>query len=361
MKKTIALLVGLLASVQLSQAQSVMDLAASAQCDAQDNILKPIIKSSEHEKRGVKASTWVRLAEAYANHTTACGKDSTSAIKAWDALKKAKELDSDGASAADIDALMHGELMYSAIMNQGVAHYNVNNLETAAKLFMIGTVVDPKDTLASFYAGIVSNQLEDYDNAEKAFKGYIETAGGRDPASYYTISQIRKEKGDLEGAIEWLKKGVADTDNKDLRGELINTYIQNDRLKEAIADLEKLVQMDANNSNTWLNLGLLYDNNDQKDKAMEAYMKALALEPDNFDANFSIGVLHFNEAVKIKNEVDAMDMKTYQAKGKEIETKACEKFNMAKPYFEKCESVRPGDEDVKASLENLGRVLAQCK
>ena len=361
MKKTVALIIGLFAISQVTYAQSVMDMAANAQCETQDNILKPIIKSSEHPKRGLKPNTWIRLAEAYANHTTACGKDSTSAIKAWEAVQKAKELDTDGADASEIDALMHGELMYSAVMNQGVAHYNVNNLEEAAELFLIATEVQPTDTLASFYAGIVSNQIEDYDNAAKAFQSYIEKANGRDPASYYTLSQIAKNKGDIKGAIEWLKRGVKDTDNKDLRGELVNTYIQNDMMDEAIKDLEHLVTIDAENSNTWLNLGLLYDNNNQKEKAMDAYLRSLALDPSNFDANFSVGVLHFNSAVKIKQEVDAMDMKTYQEKGKAIEEQACSEFTKSKPYFEKCEEERPGDKDVQESLANLEKVLAQCK
>lgn len=359
MKKVVLGLAFMTASY-FSIGQGVLDLAADAQCESQENILKPIIKSSEHPKRGIKATTWVRLSEAYANYTTACGRDSTSALKAWDAINKAKELDTDGKSSDEIESIMHGELMYSAIMNQGVAHYNVNNLETASKFFHIGYEVIPTDTLATFYAGIVSNQLGDTEMAKKAFKQYIEVAGGKDPASFYTLSQIAKSEDDVDTAISWLKKGVAATDDKDLRGELVNTYIQNDRLDAAISDLKALIETDPTNANTLLNLGLLYDNQGKQDLAMETYKKVLEIDPDNYDTNFSIAVLHFNEAVKIKKEVDAMDMKTYQAKGKEIEQLACSKFADAKPYFDKCLEVRPGEEEVVENLKNLNRVLGQC-
>lgn len=359
--KKIVFALSFLVTAQLVQAQSVLDMANDAQCQTQENILKPMLKSSEHAKRSLKPTTWIRLSEGYANYTTACGKDSTSAKKAWNAIHKAQELDTDGEYAEDIKAVMNGELMYSAVMNQGVAHYNVGSLENAAELFLIGMEVDPADTLSSFYAGIVSNQLENYEDATKAFTQYIEVANGRDPASYYTLSNIEKAKDNLEGSIKWLKKGVEDTGDKDIQGELINTYIKNEMLDEAVVDMESLVASDPSNSNNLLNLGILYDNQGKKEKALEVYSKVLELEPDNYDCNFNLAVFYFNSAVEIKKEVDAMDMKTYQKEGAAIEAKACEKFKEAKPYFDACDRIKPGNEEVKRELTNLNNVLAQCK
>jgi tetratricopeptide (TPR) repeat protein len=344
--------------------QSVLDLANDAQCTAQENILKPIIKSSEHDKRGLKASTWVRLSEAYANYTTSCGRDSTSATKAWEALKKAKELDTDGSSAADIENLIHAEptsLMYSAVMNQGVAYYNVGNLEKAVELFQIGMEVDPDDTLSTFYSGIVSNQLENFDDAVKAFTQYVDIAKGKDVSAFYTLSVIATKNEDIEGSINWLKRGVEVTGDKDLQGELINTYIRNNMLGKATEDMEKLVETDPTNTNNLLNLGILYDNENKKGKALEIYKQVLEIDPNNYDCNYNLAVFYFNDAVKVKGKVDAMDIKTYQKEGAAIEAEVCERFNKSKPYFLKCNEVKPNSDDVVQNLSTLEKVLSQCK
>ncbi|AWV96863.1 tetratricopeptide repeat protein [Arcticibacterium luteifluviistationis] len=359
--KKIVFALSFLVTAQLSQAQSVLDMANDAQCQTQENLLKPMIKSSEHAKRSLKPTTWIRLSEGYANYTTACGKDSTSAKQAWSAIHKAQELDTDGEYTDDIKAVMNGDLMYSAVMNQGVAHYNVGSLEKAVELFLIGMEVQPTDTLSSFYAGIVSNQLGNFDDASKAFQQYIEVANGRDAVSYYTLSTIAKEKGNLEESIKWLKKGVEDTGDKDIQGELINTYISNEMLDEAVGDMESLVASDPTNSNNLLNLGILYDNQGKKQKALDIYSKVLEMDPDNYDCNFNLAVFYFNDAVEIKKEVDAMDMKTYQKEGAAIEAKACAAFIKSKPYFEACDRIRPGTPDIVEPLNNLKNVLVQCK
>lgn len=96
--------------------------------------------------------------------------------------------------------------------------------------------------------------------------------------------------------------------------------------------------------------------NDTRGQALKYYKQAIELDPNNYDVNFNLGVMNFNEAVVIKKEVDAMDMNTYKVKGKVIEDLANEKFKQALPYFEKAWSMKKED-DLKASLRSLYQVL----
>ncbi|MFT4739632.1 MAG: tetratricopeptide (TPR) repeat protein [Marivirga sp.] len=362
MKKVVVTLAFLITG-HLAFSQSVLEMANEANCNTQDNLIKTAEKSSLHSRRSLKASTWVRLSNAYATHTTACGRDSTSSIKAYEALNKARELDTDGNAAASIEEVSNGTALsplYSAVINQGVAHYNNNNLEMAAELFLLGMKVAPKDTLSTFYAGIVSNTLENYDDAERAFTQFIEVAGGVDAVAYYQLAAYAKNKDAIEDAIEWLKKGIAVTGDKDLQGELINIYITNDMLGKAVVDLKTLVDADTTNTNNMLNLAILYDNQGNKEMALATYVKVLEIDPLNYDCNFNMAVFHFNEAVKIKQQVDAMTMAEYREGGKEIEVKVCERFNESKPFFDACMKVKPEDPSLKESVTNLTNVLAQC-
>jgi tetratricopeptide (TPR) repeat protein len=96
--------------------------------------------------------------------------------------------------------------------------------------------------------------------------------------------------------------------------------------------------------------------NEARGQALKYYKQAIELDPNNYDVNFNLGVMSFNEAVVIKKEVDAMDMNTYKTKGKVIEDLANEKFKSALPYFEKAWSIKKED-DLKSSLRSLYQVL----
>lgn len=97
-----------------------------------------------------------------------------------------------------------------------------------------------------------------------------------------------------------------------------------------------------------------------KGLAVENYKKAIEIDPNNFDANYNLGVFYFNQAVVSKGVVDKMDMKTYNEKGKVIEEQVCGTFNQSKVYFDKCKSIKPDDEDLKINFQSLEGVLEQC-
>ena len=96
--------------------------------------------------------------------------------------------------------------------------------------------------------------------------------------------------------------------------------------------------------------------NDIKATSMKYYNKAIQMEPNNYDVNFNLGVMNFNEAVIIKGKVDGMDMNTYKTEGKVVEALATEKFKAALPFFEKAYSIKKEDE-VKNNLKSLYQIL----
>jgi len=96
-----------------------------------------------------------------------------------------------------------------------------------------------------------------------------------------------------------------------------------------------------------------------KQQALTAYKKALKLDPNNLESSFNLGVYHYNKGAEVLKKVNDMDIPTYQAKGKKLETEAQNEFKAALPYFEACYQINKTDEGVKKSLKNtyerLGR------
>ena len=86
--------------------------------------------------------------------------------------------------------------------------------------------------------------------------------------------------------------------------------------------------------------------------------KALAVDPNNYDANYNKGVYIFNQAVLLKNSVDKMSMAEYTKVGKEADGKVCGKFKQALPYFMKAKSVKE-EPELLDNLEKAQTVLKQ--
>jgi tetratricopeptide (TPR) repeat protein len=97
-----------------------------------------------------------------------------------------------------------------------------------------------------------------------------------------------------------------------------------------------------------------------ENKALEKqYLeKALAVDPNNYDANYNMGVFVFNEAVEMKRSVDKMDMAEYNKTGKEADGKVCGKFKQALPYFLKAKTVKE-EQDLMDNLNNTQNILKQ--
>lgn len=93
-------------------------------------------------------------------------------------------------------------------------------------------------------------------------------------------------------------------------------------------------------------------------EAMANYEKVLTLDAANYDALYNLGVFYYNEAVQIKSEVDNMSMTEYQQRGKEVEGRVCGRFKKAKPYFEKAIQVKD-EAEAKENLTTVNSILEQ--
>jgi tetratricopeptide (TPR) repeat protein len=93
-----------------------------------------------------------------------------------------------------------------------------------------------------------------------------------------------------------------------------------------------------------------------KAQALVNYDKALKADPNNYDVNYNLGVIAFNEAVVLNKKVGDMAMDEYKKDGKAAEATRDAKFKEALNFFEKAYSIKKEDE-VKENLKQLYRVL----
>ena len=130
---------------------------------------------------------------------------------------------------------------------------------------------------------------------EEAVKAYQQMAGvarspNRKKVAEEAIKQVYNDGNLYEKRIpEQLKKLEENPDDTDIRLALAQSYESSDKIDEAIAQYEKLSELQPDNAQWHKTIGNLYERSRQTDKAARlekaaaSYEKAIALEPTSYE------------------------------------------------------------------------------
>ena len=280
---------------------------------------------------------------------------------AYDSYMKALALDEKDKFSKSVKIKL--TLLISDLTNQAVTAFNEENYEKALKSFeqIMGIEATPVfkaddptsvDTVIIFNAGLAAYNAQNYD---KAIKYYREAAkhkysGAR---TYQLISTSYLLKKDTIGALDVLKEGLIEyPSNGTLLVEVINIYLNANKVDDALKYLDIAISQDPKNSSYYFAKGTLYDKLLKPEEATESYLKAIEFKEDYFDAYYNLGALYYNKGVKqidVANAVPSNQPEKYE----EEKNKADIEFKKAIPYMEKAHEVNPTDKFTMESLKTL--------
>ncbi len=280
---------------------------------------------------------------------------------AYDSYFKALQLDDKDKFSKSIKIKF--TLLIGDLTNQAIEAFNVEDYEKALKSFEqimsieqqpVYKMDDPNavDTVIIFNAGLAAYNATKYD---KAIEYYKETAKYKyNGAKTYTmISSSYKMKEDTLGALNALKEGLAVyPDNGPILVEIINIFLDANKVDDAMAYLDKAITIDPKNSSYYFAQGTLYDKVQKTDAATASYLKAIEYKDDYFDAYYNLGALYYNKGVKqvdIANAIPSNQALKYE----EEKNKADIEFTKAIPYMEKAHEINPTDKFTLESLKTL--------
>ena len=139
--------------------------------------------------------------------------------------------------------------------------------------------------------------------------------------------------------------------------EELNIYLTNEEFDKAKENLALAAEQDPTNEILWFSLGSVLDNLGNAEEAIEAYLKALEVKEDYFDANYNLGALYFNQAVQGINEANDMwkprMTRTESDAQKKLEVDAKGLFATAKPYLEAAHETDSEDVETIRSLRDV--------
>ncbi len=307
-------------------------------------------------------------------------KDPMAAGKAYKGFSKAAELAVKGYQTKDaMKALSAG---IQNIYYMGSALYQSENFEGAYQAFKSThdgysllvandepTTFDPDEhDKTLYYSAVCAQQAGKMDVAIGIYKQLAEK-GMAEPSVYESLINYYKDSDpDLSAQYMTAAREKYPNDQALLYAE-INYLLEKGELTSLIANLNKALEMDPENSSIYVTIGQIYDkmyqdlsatdtvaSNEKFKLAMDYYKQALEKDAKNFDAIYSIGALWYNKAAAYSIELNALaddytpaGTKKYDAKKAQMEAA----FVDALPFFQQAEMIQPEDGNTLVALKEI--------
>lgn len=363
MKKTFltlsaaAVLVVALPSWVAAQTSAVTNAILNQRSGLLDKARTDIDKAVLNEKTSGKAKTWYTRGEIYQGlvESPIYGKQlqpGEGTQKAYESYAKAIELDTkDGEFGKQAVVKMDG--LYGRAFNDAVNSYNAKDYDKAIASYKLASQIKPQDTTAVLYSAYASEAKQDFAGAKA---GYNQLLGMnyKSVNVYSRLLQMAKQQKDQAEVSKVLQQALAAyPTNKTFMLEDLNMSLAKGKGEDALSKINKTIAADPGNSNLYAVRGSIYDQQKKSDMALTDYKKAVELDPNNFDAQFNLGVYNYNRAADAYTKASKMDLKTYQVSGKKLEVEGKKNFEASVPYFEKALQLQPDDRNTLTSLQKV--------
>jgi tetratricopeptide (TPR) repeat protein len=121
---------------------------------------------------------------------------------------------------------------------------------------------------------------------------------------------------DNESLLEFASKGndLYGADDSQFISQIVNYYLQTEKYDDAIVYLEKAISENPNNAQYYALSGIIYDNKNEREKAMSSYEKALSIDSENALANFYQGRSYALKAGTLSDEYTGSGFNDFKAK-----------------------------------------------
>lgn len=151
--------------------------------------------------------------------------------------------------------------------------------------------------LIVFIAGFISGV------AFTVFKTNRSTAG-----STATVSQQGEQSQQESQAILNLEAEVtANPQNFQAWTQLGNLYFDTNQYQKAISAYTKSLELHSGSANLWTDLGVMYRRAGQPEKALESFDKALSIDPNHQPSRFNKGIVLFYDLGKSEEAIKAWE------------------------------------------------------
>lgn len=411
--KKVLIALAVLASVQIANAQVGIQQITP---EAAEKALKSAKSATDNPKKAAKPAMWIKLAEAYVSAYDApagnaivgsseaevklmMGNDkptSTEQVqlsgipyvkevfsnknlyfadgklaiievtnpvvenaleKAYDAYKKAAEVDPKGSKSKDIANGL--KVLNQKIVSEAYNKYGLGDLKSAEKYFglaqkaMSEKPLSQIDTFSLYNSGFIAQQLGDFQVAKDAFEKCLKIGYAAEGGEVYSrladiATKLDTTAAGQEVARQYLEDGFTKyPESQSILIGLINYYVSTDSNTDKLFDLlNQAKAKDPKNASIYYVEGNAHAKLGHNEEAVNSYHECSSIDPNYEYGYVGEGLLYFNQAVELEKKAqDELDDKKYVALVQEFEKtlKKC-----VEPFEKAIEITK--DEQVKSSI-----------
>ena len=375
MKKVMILLViALTANVMMAQKKDRTDAFMYNKNGQYAKAMASIEKCVNHEqfygmKPNDQATAWLYRASIYQNIIQSDDEKLKAEVPnalevVYESLMKCMENDA-FVEENQMEIAMRISSVMTTYYSQGADEYNNGNFAEAATMFKkaydiaksLGGGTEASEMLN--LAATSALRAEDYSTALEYFTE-LKDNGNETAEVYRHLAACYNGLGQSEQAMAMINAGLEkDPGDANLILEKVNAYLKEGKGAEAVADLNKLHELDPENAQLLFVLGTIYGDENNKDvydteKAKQYYERALAINPDYYDATYNIGVLYTtmaNKYIEQANDITGFS-KAEQEQYNNLIEQANDLLRTGMPYLKQAYEAQPSD-DVKNVLRSI--------
>ncbi|TYR32579.1 tetratricopeptide repeat protein [Sphingobacterium phlebotomi] len=314
-----------------------------------DGAKEAIDAAITHDKTKDNPETWTIYALVNANLAT-LEKSAEAVQAAEEGIQKATELDSDEKNKENIAVAK--QLLGQFNFGQGADAFNSQDYKTAYTAFDQALLYLPGDTTLIYYSGLSAIQNQDYPNAIKRYTELIpQKEFSQHKAVMVDLPKLYLSAKDTTNALEYAAKAAAEyPDDNDASVQNIELNLLTGNEDKIISEIENQIAKDADNKALYYYLGIAYSASDNNDKAIEAYKKAVEIDPNYVEANKNASATIINsvrDQLNTLNDDKTLSNTDYSTKVEQLK----EQIKEALPYLEKVVELDPKDIDALRSLK----------
>ncbi|MDR2083947.1 MAG: tetratricopeptide repeat protein [Bacteroidales bacterium] len=247
---------------------------------------------------------------------------------AFDAFQKAIEYNNDEESVTN--AKINLSVISQRYFNQAVNQYQNKNYMDASSNFEKSFLMKK-----NFF-----NQFDSvsYEYANNAIKMYMqESLANNDTATYMATCAMGAQK--FPDDVFYVISEA-------------NIWLAKNEPEKVIQSLEKAMTMVTDNATIFYAIGVNYGALHNVDKSVEAYKKAIEIDPKFFDAYYNLAAIYVNtgnEFLKEANNLPISENEKYE----ELKKKSEDYYQLAIPYLEKAHELDKTDINVLNTLREI--------
>ena len=294
--------------------------------------------------------------------------------KALASYKKAIEYDTKKDYYEDIFAKLNWQR--TNYFNTAVESYKKKSykeamigFENAANALSLANVAD---TVSLFYAAACADLAGE---KVKQKQYYIDLLKGnaKSVVIYASLADLYRLEKDSTEALKVIRAGKKIyPNNLQLTLSESNVYIYFNNVPKALSTLNIAAQKDSTNYLVFNAIGInyqkIYEDTLQAKQSREmaytksetAYIKAIKLKPDFYDAQLNLASLYFNSAVPITLKANGLPLEQKELYDKLV-AEANKYYSLALPYLKKSDDLQPNDLNTLSSLRQIYSSLGDAE